>query len=428
MTPRLPVSCRVGTVVRILCASLLVLALAPAAAPGKAGPPVRGIGLTNIGASTPLAAIDAELRHAKALGAKTVRAEVSWDGLEPEFSGDRQTDYLERLDRLVDGARRRGIKPLLLLLRTPCWASAAPGAPASCDGSSEYPPRDPQDYAAIAAWLAGRYRGKLAGLEVWNEPDHANEEYFKGPDKPGRYAAILKATNRAVEAADPRLPIIAGSIVGADGAFLRALYDEGIQGHYDGLAVHYYDLTLASLRSIREAQRKAGDRTPLWLTEFGWTSCFPARRTEGEHACVTAKQQARSLGDIFRALRGKSFVRAAIVYKLRDTSVEHFGMLTTSGKRKPAFRTLRKAMRSGLGAPRRLTARLRGSRLTGSAPAGDILTVQGFRPDGSFFYQQILRPDRRGRFALTLPGAVTSGAGRVVVEQPWTGRSRTLRP
>lgn len=429
MTPRLPGSCGVAVLVRILCASLLALALVPAAAPGKAGPPVRGIGLTNIGASTPLAAIDAELAKARALGATTVRAEVSWDGLEPEFSGDRQTDYLARLDRLVNGARRRGIRPLLLLLRTPCWASSAPGAPASCpDSHAEYPPRDPQDYATIAAWLADRYRGKLAGLEVWNEPDHANEEYFKGSDKPARYAAILKATNRAVDAADPKLPIIAGSLVGADGAFLRALYDEGIQGHYDGLAVHYYDLTLASLRSIREAQRKAGDRVPLWLTEFGWTSCFPARKTEGEHACVTAKQQARNLGDVFRALRGKRFVRAAIVYKLRDTPVEHFGMLTTSGKRKPAFRTLRTAMRRGLGAPRRLSARLRGSRLTGSAPAGDILTVQGFRPDGSFFYQQILRPDRNGRFALSLPGAVTSGAGKIVVEQPWTGRFKTLRP
>ena len=129
--------------------------------------------------------------------------------------------------------------------------------------------------------------------------------------------AVLKAADRAVEAVDPALPIVAGSLVGSDGTFLRALYAEGIEGHYDGLAVHYYDLTLASLRAIREAQRKAGDTTPLWLTEFGWTSCFPARKTEGQHACVTAKQQARNLGDVFRALRGKRWVRAAIVYKLR---------------------------------------------------------------------------------------------------------------
>jgi hypothetical protein len=408
--------------------ALLVLAVLPSLAVAKPVPPVRGVGLTNIGADTPLQAIDAELAQAAALGAKTVRAEVSWAALEPGFAGDRQADYLARLDRLVGGARRRGIRPLLLLLRTPCWASSAPGAPESCPGdAAEYPPRDAADYGAIAGWLAERYRGKLAGLEVWNEPDHVNEEYFKGPDKPARYAAVLKAADRAVDAVDPKLKIVAGSLVGSDGAFLRALYDEGIRGHYDGLAVHYYDLTLASLRAIREAQRQSGDTTPLWLTEFGWTSCFPARKTEGQHACVTAKQQARNLGDVFRALRGKRWVRAAIVYKLRDTASEHFGMLSTGGKRKPAFATLRTALRRGLGAPRAPSARLRGSRLTGSAPAGDILTVQGFRPDGSFFYQQILRPNRSGRYALTLPGAVLRGAGKLVVSQPWTGRSRTLR-
>jgi hypothetical protein len=384
---------------------LVLLAAAPATAAAKAVPPVRGIGVSNIGADTPPAAIDAELARAKTLGATTIRAEVSWAGLEPEFAGDRQTDYLARLDRLVAGARTRGIKPLFVLLRTPCWASSAPGAPGTCSGdAAEYPPRDPADYATIAAWLADRYRGKLAGLEVWNEPDHVNEAYFKGDDKAARYAAILKAAHRAVDAADPGLKVLGGSMVGSDGAFLRALYDEGIKGSYDGLAVHYYDLTLASLRSIREVQRDNGDTTPLWLTEFGWTSCFPAGKTEGQHACVTRRQQARNLGDLFRALRGK---------------------LSSGGKRKPAFDTLRTALRRGLGAPRRPTATLRGSRISGTAPAGDIVTIQGFRPDGSFFYQAIVAPDRAGRYAKTLPAEVLGN--KIVVSQPWTGRSTTVR-
>lgn len=411
--------------VAVLLAAFAAALPANAAAAGPV-PPVRGIGLTNVGADTPLAAIDAELAQAKALGATTVRAEVSWAALEPEFRGDRQTDYLARLDRLVAGAQARGIKPLLLLLRTPCWASTAPGAPESCpDDHDDFPPRDAGDYGAIAAWLADRYRGRLAGMEIWNEPDHLNEEYFQGPDKPGRYAALLKAADRALERADPKLPVIAGSLVGADGDFLEALYDEGIKGHYDALAVHYYDLSLASLRSIRQVQRRHGDRRPLWLTEFGWTSCYPAHKTESEHKCVTPKQQARDLGDVFRALRGTSWVRGAIVYRLRDTPTEHFGLLTTAGKRKPAFATLRRAFRQGLGRPRRVTARVSGGRVTGSAPAGDVVTVQGFRADGSFFYQATLAPDRFGRFSLSLPAEVRGS--KLVVGQPWTKRSTTLR-
>lgn len=408
--------------------ALVLLAALLAAAPVAAAPvpPVRGVGLSNVGASTPLAAIDAELDQAKALGATSVRAEVSWAALEPAGKGDRQTEYLARIDRLFNGAARRGIRPLLLLLRTPCWASSKPGTPADCSGDFEsFPPRNPDDYGDIAAWLADRYRGKLAGIEIWNEPDHVNEEYFEGPDKPARYVALVKAANRALKAANSGLPVIAGSLVGADGRFLQALYDEGMRGQYDGLAVHYYDLTLASLRAIRAVQSENRDRTPLWLSEFGWTSCFPSAKTEGEHACVTRAQQARNLGDIFRALRGRSWVRAAIVYKLRDAPREHFGLVDSRGRRKPAFWALRTAFRRGLGPPRRPTARVSGGRVTGTAPAGDILTVQGFRPDGTFFYQAIVRPDRFGRFSVTLPAAVRGA--RLVVEQPWTGRAVTLR-
>jgi endo-1,4-beta-mannosidase len=412
---------------RVLPAVLLAAAVAgPASAWAGPVPAVRGVGITNVGADTPLAAIDAELAQAKAMGATTVRAEVSWAALEPEGPGDRQTDYLARLDRLVAGAGQRGIKPLVVLLRSPCWASSAPGAPGSCaSDAAEYPPRDAADYAEIARWLADRYRGKLAGMEIWNEPDHANEEYFKGPDKAARYAAILKAAERALDTADPKLPVLAGSLVGANGAFLEALYDEGIQGHYDALAVHYYDLSLASLRSIRQVQLRNGDKRPVWLTEFGWTSCFPSAKTEGEHKCVTAQQQARNLGDLFRAFRGTSWLRGAIVYRLRDHPQEHFGVLDADGDRKPAFATLRTAFRRGLGRPRRISAKVSGSRLTGSAPAGDIVTVQGFRADGSFFYQAILAPDRSGHFALTLPAEVLGN--KLVVSQPWTRRAKTLR-
>lgn len=407
-------------------AALAALAAAlPATAHAGAVPPVRGIGLSNFGASTPLAAIDAELSQAKALGANTVRAEISWAALEPDAQFDLQSEYLARIDRLVAGARKRHMKPLLLLQRSPCWASSAPGAPGSCRSDfPEYPPRDAADFGSIAGRLAKRYTGRLAGIEVWNEPDHDQEAYFKGPDKPGRYAAVLKAAYRSINNADRRLPVIGGSLVGANGNFLKALYAKGIKGHYDGLAIHYYDLTLASIRAIHDTQRQHNDRKPLWLTEFGWTSCYPAARTEGEHACVTAKQQGLDLGDVFRALRGHSFIRAAVVYKLRDQSNEHFGVLRTDGSRKPSFAILRRAFTSGLPRPRGVTAHVSGGRLSGTAPAGDIVTVQGFHGK-AFFYQAILAPDRFGRFSLKLPGAVYGST--LVVSQPWTGRKKSLR-
>src|SRR5205085_1457946 len=138
-----------------------------------------------------------------------------------------------------------------------------------------------------------------------------NEFYFAGPDKPARYAAILRAAYPAIKQADPGLTVLGGSLVGANGAFLRALYAQGIKGFYDAISIHYYDLVLASIRAIRQIQAGAHDGKPLWLTEFGWTTCHG--RTQGGHACVSDRAQAADLLDTFRGLSRAPYVRAAIV-------------------------------------------------------------------------------------------------------------------
>ena len=407
---------------RSLCALLALLAF-PAAASAGPVPAVRGVGIPALQTNSTIGSIDASLDSARALHVNTVRIEVSWAALEPSGKGQRDPAYVSRLDHLVAAARARHIRPLLLVLRTPCWATSEPGGCPTTAQSSDYPPARASDYGAIAGWIAKRYRGRLAGFEVWNEPDHDQELYFQGPDKPQRYAAILKAAYAAIKRGDRHLPVLAGSLVGANGAFLKALYRQGIRGHYDGLAVHYYDLTLASLRSIHRVMAAHGDRKPVWLTEFGWTSCYPGSDSEGEHACVTASQQAKDLGDVLRALRGHGWIHAAVVYNLRDTADEHFGLLSSGGSRKPAFATVARAFGSGLGRPRAPSAHVSGGVVSGTVPAGDIVGIQVYHGT-QFAFEQDIAPDRFGGFSYQLPSSA-QGA-KLVVEQPWTGRSVTL--
>jgi len=403
----------------------LLAVLAPSAgADAHPVPAVRGVGITALQTNSSFASIDADLDKARTLHANTVRIEISWSALEPGGKGKRDPAFVSRLDHLVSAAHARHIRPLLFVLRTPCWATSQPGGCPSGSQSSDYPPRSAADYGAIAGWIARRYRGRLAGFEVWNEPDHDQQLYFIGPNKPQRYAAILKAAYSAIKRADRRLPVLAGSLVGANGAFLKALYAQGIKGHYDGLAVHYYDLTLASLRSIRQVMAAHGDHKQVWLTEFGWTSCYPGSDSEGQHACVTAAQQANDLGDLFRALRGHSWVHAAVVYNLRDKTDEHFGLLTSGGARKPAFAVVARALGSGLGRPHAPTAHVSGGTVSGTVPAGDIVTIQ-FYNGQQYTGQANLAPDRFGAFSYSLPSQVQGD--RLVVGQPWTGRSVTLQ-
>jgi hypothetical protein len=278
--------------------------------------------------------------------------------------------------------------------------------------------------------LAQRYGTRLAAIEVWNEPDQANEDYFAGPEKPQRYAAILRAAYPAIKQANPNVPVLAGSLVGANGVFLRALYAAGIKGYYDGLAVHYYTLTLASLRSIHEVQLANGDTKPLWLDEFGWSSCYPRQRIQQEQGCVTKQTQAANLTNTFRALARTPYIAAEVTYKLQDSSQEEFGVLSSSGSRKPAFAALSKVFASPFGrvSPVTLSLRKHGSRVlaSGSGPVGDYMELEAFR-GSRLRYRTLFVLNRFNRYSIALPSVLGTSGLRVRVYQYWAGRSKAAQ-
>jgi len=420
-----------------LTLALCILAwLAPAgdanAAPSahrSTTPPLGGVNIIGVGPE-PLREADRAIAQAHSLHAKVVRTEVPWSVMEPRGPSRIDPRALAFADRLVSDAAADGIHVIMLVYSSPCWASSAPTAllrKCTTKGPSQanaWPPSNPASYAAFVAYLAKRYGTRLAAIEIWNEPDQANQFYFAGPNKPQRYAAILRAAYPAIKQANPNVPVLAGSLVGSNGVFLRALYAAGIKGYYDGLAVHFYNLTLASLRSIHEVQLANGDTKPLWLDEFGWSSCYPLQKTQQEQACVTTQTQATNLADTFRALARTTYVAAEVVYKLQGFPKEEFGVLTASGAHKPAFAALSKVLASPFGqvSPVTLSLRRRGGRLvaSGSGPVGDYMQLEAFR--GSLLrYKALFVLDRFNRYSITLPSALGTSGLRVSVYQYWSG-------
>jgi Cellulase (glycosyl hydrolase family 5) len=412
---------------RLATALALTAATAAAlAAPAQAAP-YRGAQMIPLRVDTPADGIAKELDIAKKAKLNLVKADVSWAQLEPA-DGAYSEDYLDRIDELTAAAARRKLKVLLLLQTTPCWTNSGPEG--SCtDAGSDYPPIDYDAYGRAAALLAERFGSRLAAIEVWNEPDHVNEEYWKGDDKAGRYAELVKATYPKVKAADGRVQVLAGALVGASGDFLQELYDAGIKGSYDGISVHYYDLVLASLRSIREKQRANGDSKPVWLTEFGFTSCYPAETEEEGHPCVSRRDQGTFLLDIFQALRKTSWVRGAVIYNMRDTEQYKFGLASPTFEPKPSLTKLAKAFSRKLAAPRKIKLRESGSGVTGTAPVGDVMKLQAYKgsckrqrqgaqPKYEVFDQRLVR----GRFNWELP-ALTRGKWCIYAEHYWTKRT-----
>ena len=423
-----------------LAATLAAAGTLHAGAAQAAAPAAYGVQGIETHASAPSSAVASSIAAARLSRARLVRLEGSWAALQPNGPGRYDLAALAALDRAVTQSQAAGMRVVLFVDRSPCWASSAPDAVrGQCTGPGanrpdvfRYPPANPQDYVQVSAFLAKRYGSALAAFELWNEPDQSNEKYWAGPDKVKRYVALAKASYDPLKAANPQMKFLVGSFVGGNGRWLNALYREGIKGSYDGLAVHFYSLPLDALRFTRQTQLAAGDRTPMWLTEFGWTSCY--RRggppVEIDQRCVSQRAQTENVRDLLAGLRRMPWVRAAIQYELFDhRGGYHFGLFDERRRAKPALGVVSRYARRPALRPGRPTVSVarRGGRLvlSGRASGTEVFTVrvrQGSRP----LFTATLLSDPTNRWQLRLPAALRTTRGlRVTITGPSTGSART---
>lgn len=400
-----------------VCAALAAMALAATA---SATPAARGVHVLPIDGAVPQQAIDSQLNLAKSAQSNTVRVEIRWNALQPS-PGAYDQGTLAAADALVNGAANRGMKVLLMVDASPCWASDAPGSvKGDCSTTGQlaaagtYGPSDPAQYGAVAATLSARYGSRLAGFEVWNEPDQANEQYLAGPDKAARYANILKAAYTAIKASSPSTKVLGGTFVGGNGNFLRALYAQGIKGYYDILSVHFYDETLYSIRETRKVQKANGDIKPMWLGEFGYSSCYPKLKVQGGQNCVSRKVQGLKIADVFRGLRKEPYVQGAMVYEITDSSDYDMGLFDQSGGKKPSFAPVSNIFkRAKIAKPRKIKLKVKrsGSHVvaSGSGPGADFYQLSVTK-GGQLRYRAIIKLTRGLTFKASLPSQLgTSG-------------------
>lgn len=343
----------------------LLCVLLPAAA--SAQPTYRGFQVHSLWYERSNTEMQRELDMVKDLGANVVRVDVGWSSLESDGKGVYTDWYLTKLDRFVQEARARELKVLPTLVSTPCWASSAPESlKQGCEGRwwdrgvQNYPPNSAADFADAARFVTSRYGDGLAAIELWNEPN--TTRFLVSPDLAGAYTAMVKAAYPAVKSVAPGLPVLAGALAAADRPFLDQLYARGIKGYYDGISVHPYNewrdpydrwqeqwkkyTFLPGMEWVHEGQVANGDRTPLWITEFGWTTCA------GGGWCVDENRQADYLVKGFQILNTLSYVYAATAYELRDESTDtgdfesNWGLVHQDFSPKPAYAAVRTELHS----------------------------------------------------------------------------------
>lgn len=308
-----------------------------------------------------LRADDQSLRLAQAAGFDTVVQLLPWREIEPT----QDQFHWSMPDQLVAGADYYGLDLIVRLDQHPVWASPV-------DQTLNGPPDKLEDYEDFVRRVAERYRGRVKGYIVWNEPNLAIEWGGQPPD-PVAYTELLRLGFETIKAADPTAIVAAAGLAPTNSndaaamderLFLQEMYRAGARPYFDVLAAHPYSFgqapnapasdvqhpAFARLAELRAIMAANGDRAkPVWITEMGWTVEPPPEQPD---IGVTLAQQADYLVDALALIRRDwPWVELVTVWNLSQPAPgDPFGgysLLDSSGQPRPAYSAWQQAAGGG---------------------------------------------------------------------------------
>ncbi len=305
------------------------------------------------------------------LKARWVLHQLSWYQIEPQ----KGVYKWEKLDRAVDALSKAGLFVVLHPVHAPEWAWAS--------DKVGYP-KDPADFGRFMTLVAQRYKGKVAGYQIWNEPNFAHETGLYA--SASHYGALLKLGYTSVKSVDPKAVVILGALTPTglndpykavdDVEFLRRLYayNSGeLKGYFDVLGAHpgsnanppeamypeqpgpgpgwtnHASFYFRRVEQLRQVMVENGDgHKQIWLTEFGWTSVEKAAPGFEYAEQNTEQEQADYISRAFKMGRDRyPWMGPMLVFNLNfalpnvapDDADERIGwsLLRRDGSKRPSY-------------------------------------------------------------------------------------------
>jgi hypothetical protein len=198
-------------------------------------------------------------------------AAVSWSNLEPEQG---KWDF-GKLDKLVSLAESRKIDVLLTLGLTPPWASARPTESSTYGPGLAAEPKSINDWKRYVETVAKRYKGRIRGYEIWNEPNLV--KFYSGT--PREMVSLAREAYGIIKAIDPNAVVVSPSPTTKNGLrWLKEYFSWGGGNYCDVIGYHLYVMPsppeetaqlMAELKVLTKAHGL--DEKPIWNTEAGWS-------------------------------------------------------------------------------------------------------------------------------------------------------------
>lgn len=316
-------------------------------------------------------ALDAALSDAVEVGARWIRADLSWADVQPR----RFNEYdWQAFDRIVKMASAKHLAVLAVMAYTPAWAR-----PPGCN-SEKCGPKDPAQFAEFASRAARRYsKYRVNAWEIWNEP---NTDFWQPRPNLVEYTKLLKLTRAAMFRVQPDATLLLGGLAAvptdskniSQTDFLAGVCKLGGNKLVAGIGYHPYtypylpsyhapwqtawnkiDGNPMSLRAILE--KYGTPHLPIWLTEYGAPTGGPGAPSDGSPSSITPATthvtealQAKLAADAVATATTNPVIHALIWFSDQDADTSNqtrenfYGLRRADRSAKPAFSALRSAI------------------------------------------------------------------------------------
>jgi hypothetical protein len=174
-----------------------------------------------------------DLEWVRQLRFEYVKQIFDWNDMRSE----REIYNWQYADAIVDEVEYRGLKLIVRLAKAPHWAESS---------DPNQPPFDLNAFGDYCQSVASRYKGRIAGYQVWNEPNLDREWGNRSPD-PAGYVKLLATCYKAIKGVDPNAVVITAGLAPTgnddthaipDERYLSEMYQAGLAAHYDVLGLN----------------------------------------------------------------------------------------------------------------------------------------------------------------------------------------------
>lgn len=255
------------------------------------------------------------IKYASDMGAGWIKQQFPW--AEIEYRQNPNDDFWDvknnqsawgKFDDIVTLAEQNGLRVIARIDSAPAWARTndpqqiAKLIAQGLDPAKAPPSTDKMvDFGNFIGEFVKRYRGRVAAIQVWNEPNLKGEWATGNPVSSAEYVELLKTAYDATKRVDPNVVILAAPLASNKERleyagnqneldYLQGMYAAGAKPYFDAMSANAYGtefppedppsrerLNFRRVELLRDVMVKNGDQgKAVWFNEYGWNASPPS--------------------------------------------------------------------------------------------------------------------------------------------------------